>query len=154
MLCVVIPVRPASFCPAIRPIVCLTRARSAVNDVAGAPVPKLATAMRSAGTSRSMNALAARAMPIAPPNRMFGSSTAMTISRPAVAFSFEVKPSGGGAAAGAAAGAATSDTHSALTTRRGEPSMRTVKSAGVRVVIGCPRSSTTPTSSEVTSTEV
>src|SRR3989442_1513694 len=46
---------------------CLTRARSAVNTVAGAPVPKPATAMRSEGDSRSMNAFAARAMPIARP---------------------------------------------------------------------------------------
>ena len=138
----------------MRAMACFTRARSAVKAVAGAPVPKLATAMRSEGKSRSMKPFAARAMPRAPPNRMFGSSTATTMRRPPVACSLVVKPSGGGGAAGTLAGGVTSDTHSALTTRRGLPSMRTLKSAGVSVVTGLPRSSTTVTSIEVSSTPV
>ena len=102
----------------------------------GAPVPKLATAIRSAGESRSMNALAARAMPSAPPNRMFGSSTAMTMRRPPVTFSLVVNPSGGGAAAGVEPAGVMSEIHSALITRRVLPSMRTLKSAGVSVLTG------------------
>ena len=47
------------FCPTIRAIACLIRARSAVNGVDGAPRPMPATATRSDGASRSMNALAA-----------------------------------------------------------------------------------------------
>ena len=63
------------------------RARSVVNGVAGAPVPIPATAMRSAGCRRSTKALAALAIAIAPPKRMFGWSIAITISRPPIEFS-------------------------------------------------------------------
>ena len=65
-------VRPLCFCPTIRASACLIRARSAVNGVDGAPTPNPATATRSDGASRSMNALAALLIAIAPPNRMFG----------------------------------------------------------------------------------
>src|SRR5262245_1447778 len=75
----------------------------------------------------------------------------MRIRRPAVAFSLLEKPGGSGGPGGL--GGATSDTHSALTTRRGAPSICTTKSAGVRSVIGLASLSTTPTSSDVTSTD-
>src|SRR5712692_3467847 len=71
------------------------------------------------------------------------------IKRPPVALSFVLYPSGGGG--GVAPAGSVSGIHSADTTRRGAPSMRTVKSAGVRFASGFPRSSTTLTSSEVTS---
>jgi hypothetical protein len=48
---------------------------------------------------------------------------------------------------------ADSGTHSAVTTRRALPSILTTKSAGVRPASGLPRSSTTVTSSDVTSTD-
>src|SRR5215216_1936351 len=75
----------------------------------------------------------------------------MTIKRPPVALSLVLYPSGG-AGAGADA-SAISGTHSADTTRRGFPSIRTRKSAGVRPGTGLPLSSTTVTSSDVTSTD-
>ena len=82
MLCPRSTGRLACFWPAIREIACLMRARSAVKVVEGAPVPKPATATRSDGDSRSTNAFAAFPMACAPPKRMFGSSTASTMSRP------------------------------------------------------------------------
>ena len=100
-----------------------------------------------------MNALAAREIASAPPNRMFGSSTAMTISRPAVDPSFVLKPSGA-VTTGAASPCLMREIHSADTTRRRLPSIRTMNSPGTSVVIGLPRSSTTVTSIEVTSTDV
>src|SRR6185436_4674712 len=75
----------------------------------------------------------------------------MTIKRPPVALSLVLYPSGG-AGAGAEP-SAMSGTHSADTTRRGFPSIRTRKSAGVRPRTGFPLSSTTVTSSDVTSTD-
>ena len=85
MLCVVL--NSGVFWPTIREIACLTRARSDVKAVAGAPKPMPATATRSDGVSLSMNALAALLIAIAPPKRMFGWSTAITIRRPPVALS-------------------------------------------------------------------
>ena len=116
-------------------------------------MPKPATATRSEGARRSMNALAALAIASAPPNLMFGWSMAMTIRRPPVALSLVLYPSGGNATV-APAGSAARGIHSAVTTRRVLPSTRTTKSAGVRLATGLPRSSTTVTSSEVTSTDV
>ena len=81
------PTRLAIFCPTMREIAFLTRRRSAVNGVAGAPVPMPATATRSDGASLSMNPSAARTMASDPPKRMFGSSTATTIRRPPVELS-------------------------------------------------------------------
>ncbi len=76
--------------PAIRPMASFTRWRSAMNGVAGPPMPRLTAATRSSGDRRSMNALAAASTAAAPPGRMWGSSTAMATRRPPVLFSFEL----------------------------------------------------------------
>ena len=127
-----------SRCPAIRPIASLTRWRSAMNGVAGPPSPRLTAATRSLGDNRSMKALAAASTAPAPPGRMCGSSITNAISRPPVAFSFELYPSGTRATGFGLAGSDASGTHSALTTVRGLPSTRTVKSAGIRPSSGLP----------------
>ncbi len=116
----------------------LTRSWSAVNGVAGLPGANPIAAIRSEDDSRSMNALAAIMTLRAAPKRMFGSSTASTISRPPVVLSFELYPSGSGATAPDVFFSVTSDTHSALTTRRALPSTFTLKSAGARSRIGLP----------------
>ena len=99
-----------------------------------------------------MNAFAVFAIDCAPPKRILGWSIASTISRPVVEPSLVLNPSGG-AGTGGASPDGCRDTHSAVTTRRGFPSIRTTKSAGERLVIGLPVPSTTDTSSDATSTD-
>ena len=85
---VVIRLRCVVFCPTIREIACLMRARSVVNGVAGARRRRSRRRRCDrTGCSRSMKALAALAIAIAPPKRMFGWSIAITISRPPIEFS-------------------------------------------------------------------
>ena len=153
MLCVGRRAPRACFWPTIRAIACLTRSRSAVNGVAGAPRPKPATATRSDGDRRSMNALAAWR---SPSRRRSGCSAGRRRSRSAGRRSrFRSCCSRPAAAAAAAPPArAPSGTHSAVTTRRGvavdpdgEVGRRQIRRSACR---GRRRRST---SSDVTSTD-
>ena len=141
------------FCPTIRAIACLTRARSAVNGVAGAPTPMPATATRSDGSRRSMKALAALAIADraaeADVRLIDGDDDQAAAGRALVrAVAVGRRPAARRARLGdRAAPTPPSRPAAAL------PSIRTMKSAGVRSVIGLPLSSTTVTSSDVTSTD-